>query len=148
MAKIERFEDVAAWRRSRVLVREIYQLTAQGQFARDFGLRDQLRRAAVSIISNIAEGFERGSNRDLRHFLHIAKGSACKVRSLLYVALDNGYLSETQQAQLAEQITQIGNTLGGFIRYLDNDIAASPNGKRTLRDEGPAAYEFDWNVER
>jgi four helix bundle protein len=146
MAKIERFEEIASWRRARALVKEIYQLTGQGQFARDFGLRDQLRRAAGSIMSNVAEGFERGINKDLRHFLHIAKGSAGEVRSPLYVAFDSGYITESQQAQLTEQIIQIGNALGGFIRYLDSDLAAATNGKRTLREDDLTPY--DPNFER
>jgi four helix bundle protein len=145
MAKIDRFEDIAAWRRSRALVKEIYSLTAQGQFARDFDLRNQLRRAAVSIMSNIAEGFERGTNKEFRHFLHIAKGSAGEVRSLLYVALDSGYINEAQQAHLTDEIVQVSNSLGGFIRYLDGDIARPSNGTRTLHDD--ETFTYDTNLE-
>jgi four helix bundle protein len=141
MAKIERFEDIAAWQRARSLVKEIYSLTAQGQFARDFELRSQLRRAAVSIMSNIAEGFERGSNKEFRHFLHIAKGSAGEVRSLLYVALDSGYINEAQQAHLTDEIVQVSNKIAGFIRYLDGDIASPSNGTRTLREDETFAYD-------
>jgi len=83
MGTIERFEDIEAWREARVLVKRIYEVTAQGRFARDFGLRDQIRRAAISTMSNIAEGFERGSNKEFVHFLYVAKASAGEVRSQL-----------------------------------------------------------------
>lgn len=148
MAKIERFEDIAAWKRARSLVQVVYSLTAQEPFARDFELRSQLRRAAVSIMSNIAEGFERGSNKEFRRFLYIAKGSAGEVRSLLYVALDGGYISEAQQGQLLAQVIQVSNALGGFIRYLDSDIAKPINGLRTVREDEILTYDFDADVER
>ena len=76
MAKIEKFEDIEAWKKARELAREIYAISNEGLFARDFGLRDQIRRAAVSVMSNIAEGFERGGDVEFRRFLSIAKGSA------------------------------------------------------------------------
>ncbi|PSQ92571.1 MAG: four helix bundle protein, partial [Bacteroidetes bacterium SW_4_67_19] len=85
MATFHRFEDIESWQKARRLARRIYELTGNGDFARDFGLRDQIRRAAVSIMSNIAEGFERGSRREFARFLDIAKASAGEVRSPLYV---------------------------------------------------------------
>ena len=91
-AKIERFEDLVAWQKSRALTRAIYLATRQGPFARDFGLAGQIQRAAVSVMSNIAEGFERGGRPEFYQFLTIAKASAAEVRSQLYVALDVGYL--------------------------------------------------------
>ena len=120
MAGIERFEDIEAWRGARALVTATYQVTGQGAFATDFGLRDQLRRAAVSIMSNIAEGFERGSSKDFRHFLVVAKASAAEVRSLLYVALDLGYIDDEAHTELSGQATTISRQLAGFIRYLGN----------------------------
>ena len=92
MAKIEKFEDIEAWQKARGLSKAVYAVTGDGTFARDFGLRDQIRRAAVSVMSNIAEGFDRGGNRELTQFLYIAKGSAAEVQAQLYVALDAGYL--------------------------------------------------------
>ena len=80
MSKIERFEDIEAWKQARELTKFIYQLTSSGEFARDFNLRDQIRRAAVSIMSNIAEGFERGGDKEFCRFLRIAKGSAGEVK--------------------------------------------------------------------
>ncbi len=86
MAKIERFEDIQAWQKSRELVREVYSATNDGSFAKDFGMRDQIRRAAVSIMLNIAEGFARKTDREFAQFLVIAHGSAAEVQAALYVA--------------------------------------------------------------
>lgn len=91
MAKFERFEDILAWQKARVLVSEIYKTSNDGKFARDFGLKDQIRRAAVSIMSNIAEGFARRTNKEFTRFLYISHGSVAEVQSLLYVALDQQY---------------------------------------------------------
>lgn len=93
MAKIERFEDIIAWQKAREMVKEIYQVSSDGKFAKDYGLRDQLRRAAVSVMLNIAEGFARKTSREFMQFLVIAHGSAAEVQSALYVAIDQ------QQAQ-------------------------------------------------
>jgi four helix bundle protein len=88
VAKIKRFEDIKAWQAARELVSAVYRVSGKGKFEKDFGLRDQIRRAAVSVMSNIAEGFERCSDKEFNRFLYIAKGSAGEVRSHLFVALD------------------------------------------------------------
>ena len=88
MAAIKRFEEIKAWQKARVLVREIYKSCAAGTLSKDYGLKDQICRAAVSSMSNIAEGYGRNSNKDFTHFLDIARGSAMETQSLLYVALD------------------------------------------------------------
>ena len=119
MAAIERFEDIVAWQGARVLAQAVYQVTGQGAFARDYGLRDQIRRATVSIMSNIAEGFERNSDKEFRHFLYVAKESAGEVRSLLYVAHDLAYSEDAAYQQLAQQSVKVGRQLAGFIKYLD-----------------------------
>jgi four helix bundle protein len=93
MTKIERFEDIDAWKTARILTSKIYSLSAEGPLSRDFGLRDQLRRAAVSVMSNVAEGFERGGDKEFLQFLSLAKASCAEVRSHLYVALDQAYLT-------------------------------------------------------
>jgi four helix bundle protein len=93
MRKIEEFEDVIAWQKARELTRAVYEATRQGAFAKDYGLSGQIQRAAVSIMSNIAEGFEIGNPREFQQFLSIAKASCAEVRSQLYVALDAGYLN-------------------------------------------------------
>ena len=93
--KIERFEDFIAWQKLRQLSRKIYQATNLPGFSRDFGLKDQIRRSAISIMSNIAEGFERGGAAEFRQFLSIAKASCAELRSQLYVAFDAHYISQS-----------------------------------------------------
>ena len=123
MAKIENFEDIEAWQKARELTKQIYALSNDGQFARDFGLRDQIRRASVSIMSNIAEGFERGGDVEFRRFLIIAKGSAGEVKAQLYVALDAGLIDKSIFDSLYKMTNEIGNLIGGFIKYLSRGIA-------------------------
>ena len=96
MAEISRFENLEGWKLARELARRIYLLTKSGSFAKDYGFTDQIRRAVISVMNNIAEGFDRGPNKDFVKFLFIARGSAAEVRSMLYVALDQGYLSEEE----------------------------------------------------
>ncbi len=93
---ISTFEEIFAWQKARELTKLIYSLTKLPKFSRDFALRDQICRASVSVMSNIAEGFERHSNAEFVNFLYIAKASSGEVRSQLYVALDQGYITETQ----------------------------------------------------
>src|SRR3712207_4398039 len=94
LMSITRFEDLEVWKKARDLSLAIYRVTSKGSFARDFGLRDQIRRAAVSVMSNIAEGFDRYSRSEFKQFLSIARGSASEVRSQLYLAHALGYLNE------------------------------------------------------
>ena len=119
MSRIERFEDIEAWRKARELTKEIYALTNDGPFARDFGLRDQIRRAVVSIMSNIAEGFERGSNKEFIQFLYIVKGSAGEVRAQLYVALDQAYINQETFNQLNKNVVETIRMVSGLISYLN-----------------------------
>jgi len=114
MGKIERFEDLVAWQKARELTREIYQTTRQGDFARDFGLSGQIQRASVSVMSNIAEGFERGGRGEFHQFLSTAKGSCAEVRSQLYVALDIGYLDQSKFNKLLSQAEEVGRIVGGL----------------------------------
>ena len=112
--KIEKFEDFIAWQKARQLTREIYKITNLDRFAKDFGLKDQIRRAAVSIMSNIAEGFERGRASEFHQFLSIAKGSCAEVRSQLYVALDAEYLNQQQFSRLMADAIETGQIIGGL----------------------------------
>lgn len=112
--RVERFEDLIAWQKARQLAAAIYRATSVGGFAKDFGLRDQICRAAVSVMSNIAEGFERGSRREFHQFLVIAKASTAEVRSQLYTALDAGYLDKPGFDQLMEQAVEVGKIIGGL----------------------------------
>ncbi len=118
MATLERFEDVDAWKKARELTKSIYQVTSTGEFARDFGLRDQIRRAAVSVISNIAEGFERDGNKEFLQFLSQAKGSCGEVRAQLYVAFDQAYLTDIQLHGLIEKAVEVSRLIAGLMKYL------------------------------
>jgi four helix bundle protein len=118
MATIERFEDIKAWQAARDLVAVVYRVSGRGKFEKDFGLRDQIRRASVSVMSNIAEGFERGSDKEFCRFLYIAKGSAGEVRSHLFVALDSGYLASDEFDDLRARAEEVAKALSGFITYL------------------------------
>ncbi len=118
MPALKRFEDIEAWRKGRELTRLIYRVTSQGEFSRDFALRDQIRRAAVSVLSNIAEGFERGGDKEFRQFLSLAKGSTGEIKAQLYVALDAGFLSQEQFEELYALASETGRMIGGFMRYL------------------------------
>lgn len=112
--RIERFEDFLAWQRARVLTRAVYEVTGSGGFARDFSLRDQIRRAAISIMSNIAEGFERGRPSEFHQFLSVAKGSCAELRSHLYIALDAGHLTQDVFDALYLQADEVGRLIGGL----------------------------------
>ena len=126
MAEIKRFEDIEAWQRARQLVQAIYEISSLGDFAKDFGLKEQIRRAAVSVMSNIAEGFERGGDKEFLQFLALAKASGGEVRSRLYVALDQNYLDEAQFRSISEQAIQISQLIAGFMRYLQqSDLRGS-----------------------
>ncbi len=115
MSRVERFEDLTVWQDARTFVGEIYQKFAH---VKDFGFRDQVQRAAVSVMNNIAEGFERNSDADFKRFLTIAKASCGEVRSMLYLADDLCYLTTEQAEQLHAKATTISAQLGSLIRYL------------------------------
>jgi four helix bundle protein len=118
MAKFERFEDIEAWRKGRELRRAVYACSRNGAFAKDFALRDQIRRAAISITSNIAEGFERGGNKEFVQFLANSKGSCGELRDQLYAALDEQYVSAEQFAPLYRQAVEISRMISGLMQYL------------------------------
>lgn len=111
---VEKFEDLIAWQKARQLTCHIYTATRNDRFAKDFGLAGQIQRAAVSIMSNIAEGFERSNPSEFHHFLVIAKASCAEVRSQLYVALDTGYLSQSEFAELLDQSQEVSRVIGGL----------------------------------
>jgi len=118
MATFRQFEDIDAWQRARALVKEIYALTDQGDFARDFSLKDQIRHASVSIMSNISEGFERDGTKEFIQFLSIAKGSVGEVKSQLYVALDRGYVTRNEFNMLSELTGETARLIAGLMSYL------------------------------
>lgn len=111
MAKIEKFEDILAWQKGRELTLRVYRATRQGEFAKDFALREQIRRAVISITSNIAEGFERDGSKEFIQYLSHSKGSCGEVRSQLYGALDEAYLSQSQWQNLHDRCPEISRLL-------------------------------------
>lgn len=119
MAKLHSFEEIISWQKARELNAEIYRVTNNNEiFNKDYGLRDQMRRASISISSNIAEGFERETTKEFIRFLYIAKASAGEFRSQLYLASDLGYISNSEFYSLNEKVNEISKLLSGFIKYL------------------------------
>jgi len=118
MARFTCFEEIQVWQKARVLANELYGITGSGAFAKDFGLRDQLRRAGVSTMANIAEGYERGGNKEFLQFLSVAKASAGEVRSHLYVALDLRFIDEKEFERLAGMSREVSKMLSGLMSYL------------------------------
>ncbi|KKP90145.1 MAG: 30S ribosomal protein S23 [Parcubacteria group bacterium GW2011_GWC1_36_108] len=115
MAKFETFEDIVAWQKSRILVTDIYQVFRS---SKDYSFRDQIQRAAVSIMNNIAEGYERKGNKEFAKFLYIAKGSCAEVRSMLYLALDLRYINREEFNNFSEQSLVISKMLSSLIKTL------------------------------
>ncbi len=115
---IKQFEDLKIWKISRELANSIYNITSDGAFSKDFGLRDQVRRASVSVMSNIAEGFERDGNQEFIQFLSIAKGSSGEVRSQIYLAVDQGYINEKESKTLIDHYRKLSSMISKFIQYL------------------------------
>jgi four helix bundle protein len=120
MSKINTFEDIQAWQKARELTRAVYKVSSADSFNKDFGLKDQIRRASVSVLSNIAEGFERNGSKEFLHFLSIAKGSAGEIRAQLYVAFDLEYISKTEFDDLSKLATETSKMISGFMTYLKN----------------------------
>ena len=118
MATFRSFEEIEAWKKARELTHEIYTVTSAGNFAKDLALRDQIRRASVSIMSNISEGYERGGNKEFIQFLSVAKGSAGEVRSQLYVANDQGHLTKSEFDRLSGLAAEVSQIINGLISYL------------------------------
>ncbi len=126
MAAFKKFEDIKAWQKARQSSRLIYKLSSQGEFAKDFALKDQTRRSSISIMGNIAEGFGRRSNKEFANFLNIAHGSATEVQSHLYVALDLDYVKQDAFNEVYEALEEISRMIVSLIQHLQNDP------KRTL----------------
>lgn len=118
--KSKTFEDLKVWQDSREFVKSIYELTSSNNFAKDYGLKDQIQRAAVSIMNNIAEGFERNNNKVFVVFLKYSKGSAGEIRSMLYIALDLKYISQRTFNEYYANVIKIITQISNFIKYLKN----------------------------
>ena len=118
---IKKFEDIIAWQKGRELCKQIYAITKNQRFSKDFGLKDQIQRSSISVISNIAEGFERGSNNEFIQFLYIAKGSCGELRTQLYIALDLGYTSGEE----FDKIIKVASEVSRLIYYLIESVKGS-----------------------
>jgi len=133
MATAQQFEDLGVWQDAGALSKLIYSITKQREFYRDIDLRRQIRTAATSTMSNIAEGFERGTRKEFVHFLNIAKGSNGEVRSQLYVALDQEHISETQFEELKRAAIALSRRIAKFVRYLESCSSNTRNRKPAKR---------------
>ena len=121
MGKFNSFEEIKSWQKSRLFNKRIYEITnANSEFKKDFDLVKQIRRASISISSNIAEGFERNTDKELMHFLYIAKASSAEVRSQLYLAFDLNYITKMEFKELFNDISNISKLISGFIKYLND----------------------------
>lgn len=118
--KIRRFEDIVAWQKARELVNRIYRLSSGGKLDRDFSLKNQIRRAAISVMSNIAEGYARQTDKEFVQFLYIARGSAFEIQSQLYIALDLEYISQEEFKETYEAVSEISRLIMGLIKYLQS----------------------------
>jgi four helix bundle protein len=118
VATFHSFEEIGAWQKARELTSGIYAATNGSSFSKDFGLKDQIRRASVSTMANIAEGFGRSGSVEFLQFLPMAKGSACEVASHIYVALDQGYIRKQEFERLQALAQETANLIGGLIKYL------------------------------
>lgn len=119
MAKFSKIEEIEAWQKSRALVNEIYRISKNTGFSKDFALKNQIRKAAVSIASNIAEGFERSGNKEFITFLSIAKGSIGEVKTQLYIASDQGYIDEIEFKKIKIFLEELSRMIGGLMKYLN-----------------------------
>lgn len=133
--RIARFEDLVAWQKARLLAAQIYRVTARGPIARDFELKGQLRDAAVSTMSNIAEGYERDSDNEFYRFLGISKASCAELRSELYVALDVGYFTEAGFRELHAQAAEVGRVVAGLRASVDRRRKSAPRKRAPRRSE-------------
>ena len=115
---VKHFEDLEIWKDARHLAKEIYRLTSEPKFSKDFRFRDQIRSAAISVMSNIAEGFERSGNQEFTQFLYVAKGSCGEVRSQLYVAVDQEYISRNESEGLFNSFKRLSSMISSLINHL------------------------------
>ena len=117
--KIKKFEDLEVWKLSLKITKEIYDLTAKKDFSKDFNLKDQIRKAIISVSSNIVEGFEKNNNNEFIRFLKIAKGSVGEARNQLYIALAVDYIAKKEFKKINEKLKNLANQIGAFIVYLE-----------------------------
>jgi len=119
--KINNFEDINAWQEARKLLNQVYDLTENEGFSEDWGLKNQITRSATSVMSNIAEGFDRSSDKEFIRFLRVSTGSCAEVQSQLYAALDQEYITKKEFDKVYKQANKVNKLLNGFIRYLKKE---------------------------
>ena len=117
---IKKFEDIESWQEARRLTASIYKMTEISKFTKDWGLKDQIQRASVSVMNNIAEGFDSSSNSEFRRFLSIARRSCSEIQSIVYIALDLSYINKNQFTEIYDQTEKIRRMITSFMRYLNN----------------------------
>ncbi len=123
MGKFNSFEEILSWQKARELNTKIYGITnSNSLFKKDHGLKDQIRRASVSISSNIAEGFERQTTKEFMRFLYIAKASAGEVRSQIYVAFDINYINKNEFIELKDKVNEVSKLISGLLKYLHSTL--------------------------
>lgn len=122
MAGVKQFEEYECWKLARELTNTVYAATWDGKASNDYAYVDQIRRASISVMNNISEGHERGSNKDFMKFLYIARGSSGEVRNMLYIGLDQHYLDQAQFDRLHDLATQTSKSCYGLIRYLGKNL--------------------------
>lgn len=132
MSTFKKFEEIEAWQKARELAREIYTVSGQTSFSKDFALRDQIRRAAISVMANIAEGYGRGGTKEFTQFLSVAKASAVEIMSHLYVALDQRYVDRKTFDRLSGMADEVSRMIAGLMKYLRSVQIKGPKFKRTL----------------
>lgn len=135
MATIQRFEDLEVWKKGREISVIVFKLTKSAEFSRDFSLKDQIMRSSGSVMDNIAEGFDRGGNKEFINFLTISKGSLAEVQSQTYRAYDFGYISLDDFNELIKETTSLSERIGKFISYLKNSDMKGTNFKRSNNEE-------------
>ncbi len=122
MPSINSFEEILAWKKARELCKVVYEMTAKENFAKEFSLKDQIKRSSGSVMDNIAEGFDRGTTKEFRRFLFIAKGSLSEVKSQLFRALDQKYIDKSEFEEGFKTASEAGKLIGGLLNYLEKEI--------------------------
>ncbi|MBN2654235.1 MAG: four helix bundle protein [Nitrospirae bacterium] len=136
------FEELDVWQKSLQLVKEVYRLSSSDKFIKDYSLADKISRAAVSVMSNIAEGFERGSNTEFIQFLYISKGSCGEVRSQIYIARELGYLPDKDFQSCAAMCREVSAQLSGFISYLKGSNLKGEKFRTAYKSRAEEMEEF------
>lgn len=137
MSKIEKFEDIEAWKKARELVKRVYRVCGVESYKNDYNLVDQTKRASVSIMANIAEGFGRRTNKEFINFLGMAHGSVAELQSSLYIAFDQGYISSEQFRTLYNIADEVSKMIQGFANYLKKSENLKLTGTKTRKQRNP-----------